>query len=359
MLLAVSPLIAAEVYVRATYRPIDLWALTGRKASTNPMSDWAVADAFSAYRGRPGTYPDGKTVNQHGFISTPELTVEKPERTLRIAFLGGSSTAGTGHNLADEDTWPWQATELLRDRVEGYRVEFINAALGGYTTFESYGRLWSRIRFFSPDIIVVDHAWNEMYYFGRVDEMSRWRTRPDGSWGIETTTQPIVQHEPLAIDHLIYPSQLLTRLRFRYFPTPRSGEATPATAALAPSYDRRGLDIFRTNLRLLREAARVMNAEIFVVKQPTLIVPDLPAEERARARYEFHGFDHAAHVDAFRQIYRVIDEEIDPGNVIDATGISGIPALFHDHVHPTPAGAMRLARIVAERLALTPFRSDT
>ena len=351
LLIALAPLLLAEAWVRVAYPPIDLWALTGRAPGSNPMAEWAVVDAFAAYRGRAGAYADGKTVNRHGFISTPDLTVEKPAGTLRVAFLGGSSTAGTGYDLPDEVTWPWQTVERLRART-GRDVQLINGAVGGYTTFESYGRLWSRIRFFDPDVIVVDHAWNEMYYFHRVDEITEWRTLEDGSWAIDRTTEPVAWHRPLPIDPLIRPSQLLTRLRFRYLPTPQPGEAAPASdGALDSTFDRAGLAVFRTHLRLLRETARLMDADLFVVKQPTLIVPDLPEAERDRVRYDYHGFDHHAHVAAFREIYRVIDSEIESARIIDATDMSGVPELFHDHVHPTPEGAARLAGIVADAVA--------
>ena len=92
-----------------------------------------------------------------GLYEDLELTVAKDPDVIRIVFLGGSSTAGTGADLSDEDTWPWVATnELLPSVPEGKRLEFINAALGGYCTFESYGRLWSRLRAYEPDIVVVE-----------------------------------------------------------------------------------------------------------------------------------------------------------------------------------------------------------
>ena len=47
---------AVEVFVRLTKDPKDLWLVTGRKAGKNPMEEWALIDAFSAYRGRPGDY---------------------------------------------------------------------------------------------------------------------------------------------------------------------------------------------------------------------------------------------------------------------------------------------------------------
>ena len=347
--LVLAPLIALEGYVRASRPHLDLWVKTGRKIGPSPMREWGLIDAFSAYRGRPGSHTPGKSVNSLGFISTPELVMDKPPGTTRIVFLGGSSTAGTGNSLPDEATWPWRVTEILRRRFPAERIEFLNGALGGYTSFESYGRLWSRIRFFSPDIIVVYHGWNEMYYFNRDDDIARWRMLPDGDWSFDRTARPVRTYDPRWIDHPIRRSQVLTRLRLR-LSEPQSGEAG-ASLPLADDYDRRGLEIWRTNLRLLRETARLLGAELFVAKQATLIVPGLAAQERARVRYDYHGFDHEAHLDAFRRLYAIIDEEVPPERVIDVTTISGRPECFHDHVHPTEAGVTEIAAMVAEALA--------
>ena len=261
--------------------------------------------------------------------------------------MGESSTAGVGGDLADEDTWPWRVADLLKKDLRGKKLEFINAALGGYSTFESFGRLWSRIRFFSPDIIVVAHGWNEMYYFNKVDDITSWRTLPDGSWGFSRTMK-IAIYKPLWIDQLFRNSQILTKIRLR-LSKPIAGEAGVAKP-LQNSYDRRGLEIFRTNLRLIKATASILGAKLFVIKQATLVVPNLPKEYRGWCRYEYHGFDHDAHVDAFKQIYRIIDEEIEPDFVIDETSLSGVPEYFYDHIHPNVLGAQKIAEIVAQKL---------
>lgn len=345
----------AEAWLRLTSPHDDLWALTGRSVKQGNAADWAYIDAFSAYRGRPGVYHgDGatKTVNREGFISTPEIAVAKPAGTIRIAFFGESSTAGTGTLLSDSITWPWQAIEQLR-RHPGRtaKLEFLNAALGGFTTFESFGRFWNRVRFFSPDIIVVYHGWNEMYYFGKVDEMPSWRTRPDGSWGL-TASDPVTVYAPRWFDGLLRPSQLLTKARLR-LTEPVNGEVGRAGQIGRPlehDYDHRALELFRQNLRIFRAAAALTGVEMLVGKQATLIVPGLPESERARVNYGFHHLDHDGHVDAFGQLYRIIDEEIPADHVIDVTSLSGVPENFYDHIHPTPLGAERTATIMANTL---------
>jgi lysophospholipase L1-like esterase len=351
ILTLILPFVLLELFVRVTRAPVDLMVLTGRKAGENViMLRTAQIDAFSAYKGRPGQYGETRSINEFGFIATPELAVDKPPDTIRIVFLGGSSTAGIGSGFGDEETWPWQTVELLRERFPTQKFELINGSMGGFTSFESYGRLWSRIRFFSPDIIVVYHGWNEMYYMDNVDEIVDWRTLSDGDWTFDRTDKPIVVYEPLAIDYLIWPSQTLSQLRLSLSEQVGGfgeiGEARP----LRNSYDTRGLEIWRTNLQLFEEAADIMEAELFVAKQATLIVPGLPEVDRANIGYQLHGFDHDTHVDMYQEIYQVIEEELSSDHIIDVTSLSGQTALFHDHVHPTPGGAEAIAEIMAESL---------
>ena len=373
----------AEAYIRVTRLNIDLLYLTGRRdvQKDNPYAawNWAVTDAFAAYSAKPGVYgkaEEQKTVNTHGFISTPELPVAKPAGTIRIVFLGGSSTAGTGRNLADTETWPWRTVELLRQQFPDASIDFINGALGGYSSFESFGRLWSRIRFFTPDIIVVYHGWNEMYYWKRMNTITRWRVLRDGSWNFDRPLpgKSVKIYEPFIFDRLLSWSQILSRLRLR-FSEPLSGEVgrqsslssqppfspfglvTPAYAdepALASDYDHRGLPVWRTHLKLFKALSEEMGAELFVARQATLIVEDLPLEQQKRARYDLHGFDHDAHVDGYAQLYRIAEEEVPADHIIRTDTLSGIPELFVDHVHPTTEGARRIAEVVAQSLAQSP-----
>ena len=100
-------LAVAEIGVRYYYPHFDLLGSTGVEPVNRVRKNrraWDIRSPYSRKAYRPNTRIKGKgnpvkKVNSHGFVSTPEITYEKTEGTLRIAFLGGSSTAGTGKLL--------------------------------------------------------------------------------------------------------------------------------------------------------------------------------------------------------------------------------------------------------------------
>ncbi len=342
-----------EITLRLTSPPIDLKTQTGKRAGTHPMADWAQVDAFAAYRGIPGEYLDlgRKTINEHGFISTPPIAAEKTPGTLRVAFLGGSSTACTSPNLPDDQTWPWVAAEELRRQWPDRPIEFINAGLPGYTTFESYARLWSRLRFFEPDIVVVYHAWNDMgYYLTPHRQYERHVIDRKKSWSFE---RPFIQRriKRYGIDNWLEWSHLYCRVR-RWFGEPLRGEVGAARSgkALAQSYGPQGPAILRDNLELFVAAQEPLEFELYVVKQGTLITATLPKSARAKCMVHFHGMDYDAHVRAYDEAYRIIDEVVPARQILDARSLSGQLKHFADHVHLRPAGAKALGELLARQI---------
>jgi hypothetical protein len=345
--------LVGELMVRWLYVPLNILEATGVKAGDNQIKKWGFEDAYSGYVAKPMATKnqDGKTVNRFGFISTPDLSEHKKKRTIRIAFIGGSSTAAG--RLSDEETWPYKTTALIRASYKERDVEYINAALGGYTSFESYGRFWSRVRLFEPDIVVVNHGWNDMYYFGKADELYKWRNGI-GDWGVGAKMKS-KKYEPFKIDVLIVWSQLLTRVRLLITDYEIDGSKEEfgfrrKNVVLEKSYNKKGLDVFRTNMKLFQSTADLLQMKIFFCKQPTLIAANISDEVKSKCRYEYHGFDHKAHLDAFNEIYRILDQEIPANYLIDLRSMSGNDSLFNDHIHPNEKGTSAYAEIVGDSL---------
>jgi len=340
---------------------IDLAAQTSQKMSPNPMKQWAMIHPFCAFSPRPGKDHElAKSVNNFGFISTPDLpAIKKAEGTVRIAFLGGSSTAGTGMLLADEDTWPFRAWLHLKKKFPSRNVEMINAAVNGYTSFESYARLWSEVALFEPDIVVCYHGWNEMYYFDDCSPERLFRRKWDreADWSFPPVVIP-PRLAPKPADRFFSWSRLYSAMRVAGkapAAAPSAGEIGPPRreeSELADSFDPRGPSVFRDNLRLMRQACDVMGAEFYVVKQATLITPDLPDQIRKERCFTwYHAFNYKAHLRAFDAVNRMIDETFLADRVIDATVLSGRQDLLWDHVHPKADGAKAIGKLVADFLA--------
>ncbi len=254
----------SQVTVRIVKPPISLDQLVSKEKRKNDMSKWAKNSSYFSYTAIPGEYSENKSVNSHGFISTPEIALEKDNNTTRIVFLGGSSTAGTGHNLPDDNTWPWETVKKIKSETK-HNLDFINAALGGYSTFESYGRLWSTLRFYKPDIVIVYHGWNDMYYFNEIsDEPIKLKYNFDVSGMVSYKL-----YEPHWTDPFISWSQLLSKVRIKLSkPYSENGEQSNKNKEdnLKSTFNKKGLKIYEQNLKLIMEFCKDYDIEFFICK---------------------------------------------------------------------------------------------
>ncbi len=94
------------------------------------------------------------SVNHLGFWG-PERELAKPEGTVRIIALGGSTTAGP---LA----WPYQLEDVLNSRLDGVNVEVLNLGIGGWTSAEALAAFAMVGLSYSPDLVVVHCVNNDM-----------------------------------------------------------------------------------------------------------------------------------------------------------------------------------------------------
>ncbi|MFH1981727.1 MAG: SGNH/GDSL hydrolase family protein [Pseudomonadota bacterium] len=99
--------------------------------------------------------------DQYGFLSDgQELILEKPESEIRIAAIGGSTTACI--NLPFEKTWPGYLGQLLKNAISGKTIRIINAGVPGFDTSQSIGNLALRVLPFKPDVVIIYHAYNDL-----------------------------------------------------------------------------------------------------------------------------------------------------------------------------------------------------
>ena len=352
-------LIFAELLFQFREDKLDLLVLTGKKEGINPMlSTWAKNEPFFSYSATKSFSLEGKTTNSYNFISTPEIEFAKDSSTTRIAFLGGSSTAGTGQLLIDEETWPWKVVELLK--LKGLKnVDFINAAASGYTTFESYGILWSKLRFFKPDILVINHGWNDYAYFDSGKEgLISLRKNENGIYEGVNFGMHYETYAPKEIDKYIYFSQLLSRMRLMVWNEEGKGEVysfKEIEVESAKNQDDIGKAAFKDNLKLIESFCALNGISCFFCLQPTLVTsmglkPEIQAETK---RVEYIK----EHIKEYLEIYEILEGIVPESNIIDLTSVSLNEDNFMDYIHPSTRGTSRIAEIVTDSLWLNYFKS--
>lgn len=124
-----------------------------------------VGHPYLAYAGKPlwsreGNAKDGQKSHGPRGFRNPEPPLQKAPGVFRIACLGGSSTYGSAPT-SDAATWPAQLATML-NAAGGPKVEVLNAGMMGWSTFESLINYSLRVADYSPDLVLVYHAINDM-----------------------------------------------------------------------------------------------------------------------------------------------------------------------------------------------------
>lgn len=100
-------------------------------------------------------------INSLGFRG-PEITGTKPASTVRLAFLGSSTTFCT-ENSSNEATWPHLVWKALSERYQGkVQFDYLNAGFPGYRLQEDSLNLKYRVAPLKPDVIVIYEATNDL-----------------------------------------------------------------------------------------------------------------------------------------------------------------------------------------------------
>jgi hypothetical protein len=91
-------------------------------------------------------------INSLGFRS-PEIPVPKPPRTVRLAFLGSSTTYDP--YVDDASTWPHLVTQAIQAAYPTCRVDYINAGVPGFSSPHILTYYRAYVSKLEPDIVVL------------------------------------------------------------------------------------------------------------------------------------------------------------------------------------------------------------
>jgi lysophospholipase L1-like esterase len=105
-------------------------------------------------------------INSSGFRG-PELMNPKHHSTVRLAFVGASTTF-CAEVSSNELTWPHLVWRKLQGSKLDAEFDYVNAAVPGYTVKTSLKNLQYRLKSLQPDIVVIYHATNDLSYDTRV-----------------------------------------------------------------------------------------------------------------------------------------------------------------------------------------------
>ena len=121
----------------------------------NPYLLWEFAPGTRLQRGHR------VHINRLG-LRGPEVEVPKPDGVRRLVSVGDSSVFGDG--VGDDQVFGVVATAAL-----GPAVEHVNAAVPGYSTWQSLNLLRLRVLALEPDLLVVANLWSDNNFDAFVD----------------------------------------------------------------------------------------------------------------------------------------------------------------------------------------------
>ena len=146
-------LLTAEVVVRV--RQTILYGSAAR------LEDAYIDDPKLDLRVPVANFSSGRiSVNSLGFRG-PGIAMPKPAGTVRIAFLGASTT-WCSEVSGNDFVWPHLVTASLSKTFPGTRFDYVNGGVSGYTIQSIQKNLQYRVAPLQPDVIVIYEAANDL-----------------------------------------------------------------------------------------------------------------------------------------------------------------------------------------------------
>lgn len=342
VLLGLMVVLWAELGARTVVRSAPELAAPCERIARSLDASGALfqGQALTHFRGRSGRvyYPDAQVLsrgvpfNAYGFIG-PQWSLAKPQGIVRVACLGGSTTA-TGYPRALED--------ILNAAPGETPYEVLNFGTGYWTSLHSVVNYMLNGQAFAPDVVVFHHGWNE------IEAVVNTRTmRPDYSHAYKAYAPA---RPPASLRPLLRIS-VLARLGVWRVGAPDWMNLWHAI------YQPRERDLtlidrperwrpYERAVRTLAALVRANGARLVVVTQPR--------STSAQARYA----EEAPAIDAANAVARRVAASMPEVTLLDlAETLTGQNDLYTDLAHMTAAGQQAKARAIA-RAVVSALRGD-
>lgn len=295
----------------------------------------------------PGFRTSTISINSLGFRG-PEIAQPKPPRTVRIAFLGASTTF-CGEASGDHTVWPQLVIDGLRHRFQDVNFDLVNGGVPGYVMQSSRDNLRLKVAPLQPDVIVIYEATNDLT--GEIHTLAK-------AAGL-VTTDLVGPRQPSWLErHSLLWS--LAAKNLSVIAAQRSATVPSPAGKLTIQPEQLGGEFERQLRALLRESAAT-GARVAVATFATHLRRGQTPEQQQRAVVSSLLYMPAMTAEgllaAFARYNQIIREVATAEGALLIGGeetIPGDPIHFADSVHFTDRGSQRMAERV-----LTPLAADS
>lgn len=282
-------------------------------------------------------------INEKGYRGS-NFSIEKPRGVIRIIFYGSSTTFGMGPETGID--WPHRVEEILNSK--NLNVEIINAGVPDHASFDSLGRFLTEGHLFAPDIVVFNHAWNDIKYFHTNTPLLRLLKPRDPN------TDPRVNYQGAFDQFMTEHSCLYNLIRMELY-AKRIKEETPVI--IRPTETKianNAVRQYQMNVETFVAAIQNIGAQPVLIIQPRLMTRSvLPKNKKLIKSQNDQVLTYNTTLDAFDMIDQILRSVAHKNNALlidPSTLISGDSENFFDAIHFTALGSERFAFFVAAKL---------
>jgi lysophospholipase L1-like esterase len=277
-------------------------------------------------------------IDSRGFRN-PELGVPKPRGTVRLAFLGASTTF-CSEASSNEATWPSLVRQMLQDQWPEVRFDYVNAAFPGYVVNHSIRNLEFRVKQLEPDVIVIYEGINDLSRDSRdlakAQGIERGRVDAPGLLGRWSLTWFLIEKN----------LQILAR------------QKDSAAAARQIRFDAHELPKgFQQRLRsLVDEAGKVAPVVAIATFSHKVRRSQSPEEQLRNANTHLYYMPYLSvdsiltGIDAYNQVIRTVAHSTGALLIEGEDTIPGDDRHFNDSIHFKDAGCLLMAQRIANIL---------
>ena len=281
-------------------------------------------------------------INALGFRG-PEVDLEAPAGTFRIACVGGSTTYGL-YTSADDKTWPAQLEARLHEA--GRTVQVLNAGNPGWNMNSSLANLELDVLPLKPDMLICFHNYNDLLETSRPHTSAKYVHDAHAS-----SLDEVYDPEPITVFTFSALARFVrSRLREDY---------DASYTRKATELDEDCMAAYVHNLKRFVTMAREHGATPVLCTFPTAFRETAEASREAKVPafeewYDTHGpIDYPVLMEGLRrnnEAVRAVGQELDVLVVDLVAQVEVDNALFMSPIHHSDQGEAEIADLVARAL---------